>query len=114
MAADCPRCMEAELMAHNVLMRQKYQSMLARWKSVGFPDPGLWPDLHTDLLLVSYLRMAEIIGPNERAHLKSREAGARSSAMGLLTSGLAGYGAVTFGAATGLDKDQFSPGQRNG
>ena len=51
---------------------------------------------------------------NGRAHLKSREVGPRSSPMSVLTCGLAGSRTATFGAATGLDKDRFSPVPRGG
>jgi hypothetical protein len=58
MQAECQRCFEAALTAHTYLIRQKYQKMLCLWKTAGCPDLGGWPDLHTDLFLVSYIRMA--------------------------------------------------------
>jgi hypothetical protein len=61
MQADCPDCLEMALKAHTYLIRQKYQKILSQWKESGCPDPGPWPDLHTDLFLVSYLRMASLV-----------------------------------------------------
>ena len=66
MQADCPKCLEMALTAHTYLIRQKYQKLLSQWKAAGYPDPGSWPDLHTDLLLISYLRMAAVCGPNHQ------------------------------------------------
>lgn len=57
MQAGCPECLEAALKSHIYLITQKYQKILALWKEAGCPDPGEWPDLYTDLFLVSYLRM---------------------------------------------------------
>jgi hypothetical protein len=70
MQADCQGCPELALKAHTYLIRQKHQSMLSRWKAAGCPDPGLWPDLHTDLFLVSYLRMAAACGPNDQGQAR--------------------------------------------
>lgn len=59
--ANCPDCFEMGLKAHIYLISRKYQTMLTQWKSAGYPDLGAWPDLDTDLFLVSYLRMAQAV-----------------------------------------------------
>ena len=66
MQASCQECFDMGLRAHIFLTTQKYQRMLARWRDAGCPDLGEWPDLHTDYFLVSYLRMAEVLGPNAK------------------------------------------------
>lgn len=60
---DCQECFEMALQAHIYLIRQKYQKALSLWKACGCPDLGAWPDLHTDLFLVSYLRMSQVLCP---------------------------------------------------
>lgn len=73
MQAECPKCLEMALKTHVYLIRQKYQNMLSQWKAAGYPDPGSWPDLDTDLFLVSYLRMASAIASNSPNKRENQE-----------------------------------------